>query len=77
MTAWGGRRVQRARAIVIALHGPTCWLCGQAIRPGQAWDVDHVIPRSEGGSDALANLRPAHASCNRSRGRKQAVSWEL
>lgn len=29
--------------------------------------VDHVVPRSEGGSDDMANLRLAHWGCNRKR----------
>jgi 5-methylcytosine-specific restriction endonuclease McrA len=75
--AWAGRRVARLRALVIRLYGPTCWLCGQAIEAGQAWHVDHVVPRKAGGSDDVRNLRPAHASCNLKRGAKPAISWEL
>jgi hypothetical protein len=33
-----------------------------------AWDVDHSIPVSEGGTDYLNNLKPACISCNRSKG---------
>lgn len=41
-----------------------CWLCG-----GDGADTaDHVIPRARGGSNAVSNLRPAHASCNYSAG---------
>lgn len=29
--------------------------------------VDHVVPRSRGGSDDLANLQLTHWSCNRSK----------
>ncbi|MGH8950184.1 MAG: HNH endonuclease [Acidimicrobiia bacterium] len=29
--------------------------------------IDHVIPRSQGGSDDLANLRLTHWKCNRAR----------
>lgn len=41
-----------------------CWRCGD----GGADTADHVIPRSRGGSNAVSNLRPAHASCNYSAG---------
>jgi len=77
---WSGRKVTRARAIVLAFYGPTCWLCGKPITNGQPWDIDHVRPRSAGGSDTLGNLRPAHASCNRGRGARPArgpASWPL
>lgn len=51
---------------VIAVYGDTCHLCG---RPG-ATTRDHIIPYSHGGTDDLANLRPAHRSCNSRRGNK-------
>lgn len=74
---WAGRRVQGLRGLVLRLYGPVCWLCGEPIRPGQAWHVDHVVARKAGGTDDVRNLRPAHASCNLRRGAKPAVSWEL
>ena len=37
-----------------------CWLCHQ---PG-ADEVDHVIPRFRGGTDAADNLRPVHQVCH-------------
>jgi 5-methylcytosine-specific restriction endonuclease McrA len=45
-----------------------CWCCGQPARPSDPLEVDHVIPRSEGGKTVRENLRAAHRSCNRSRG---------
>lgn len=32
--------------------------------------IDHIHPRSKGGSDDLANLRLTHWSCNRNRGNR-------
>jgi 5-methylcytosine-specific restriction endonuclease McrA len=59
-----GRPWRRARAAVLAASN-ICHLCG---RPG-ADSVDHIIPRSLGGHlTDPANLRPAHFSCNSSRG---------
>lgn len=52
------------RAWTLARDGGVCWLCG---KPG-ATTVDHVVPRSLGGPDTLANLRAAHGSCNSARG---------
>jgi 5-methylcytosine-specific restriction endonuclease McrA len=63
--AWGGPK--RLRAIVFALYGDRCWLCG---KPG-ARTVDHVVPISKGGAMFdVANMRPAHMSCNQSRGNR-------
>jgi HNH endonuclease len=55
--------------------GANCAICRKSIRyelrsgprgdrSGLGPSVDHVIPRSEGGSDDLANLRLAHWRCN-------------
>lgn len=32
--------------------------------------IDHIIPRSEGGADTLANVRLTHWTCNRRRGNR-------
>lgn len=32
--------------------------------------VDHIIPRSKGGSDAVENLQLAHARCNKIKGNR-------
>lgn len=63
---WGGRKAQDLKAAVLIEYGTRCHLCGL---PG-ATTPDHIIPRSKGGTNDIANLRPAHASCNYSRGNK-------
>ena len=68
-----GRNPQtRLTALTLAEYGTTCHLCG---RPG-ADTKDHLLPRAYGGLDTLDNLRPAHRSCNSSRG-KRLLSPEL
>ncbi len=47
---------RRRRAAVLADHGGRCHLCGHL----GAEQVDHVVPRSQGGTDDLTNLAPAH-----------------
>lgn len=66
--SWGGRKVPRLRALVVATYGRTCHLCGMYIRGTVS--IDHVIPRSQGGTDDIANCRPAHLKCNVRRGTK-------
>ena len=56
--------------------GP-CWLCGKEGSwndPKDPLTADHVLPRSAGGRGS--ELRPAHRSCNSSRGAK-ALFGEL
>jgi 5-methylcytosine-specific restriction protein A len=52
------------------LRGSTvCSMCGQ---PG-ADEVDHIVPRSRGGSDDLTNLRPVHRACHASKSSREGV----
>ncbi|MDK4252614.1 HNH endonuclease [Corynebacterium propinquum] len=68
---WSGRRASQLRALTLATYGDLCHLCGW---PG-ATTADHIIPRSLGGDDSLANLRPAHSTCNYSRGNMTVQQW--
>lgn len=75
--AYSGRYLQRLRVLVAATYGMTCWLCHEPIESWREFEVDHVLPRAQGGSDALPNLRPAHgtfseAKCNTRRGQRAA-----
>lgn len=67
---WNGRKVTRLANLVVGRYGSVCHLCGLPIdlsvprmEPG-GLSVDHVLPRSRGGTDDLSNLRPAHRRCN-------------
>jgi 5-methylcytosine-specific restriction endonuclease McrA len=69
-----GGRHRRRRIEVFERDGWTCHLCGEQTDPNArvpdelAPTIDHVIPRSLGGSDEPANLRTAHWLCNTLRG---------
>lgn len=72
-----GRPFRRVRADVLAASS-ICWLCG---KPG-ATTVDHVLPVSKLPADHPllrdpANLRPAHQSCNSSRGNRTTRGPQL
>lgn len=68
------RRWRQLRALVLDRDGHRCQLpidasgqlCG-----AYATHVDHVLPRSKGGSDHPANLRAACQTCNLRRGDRQ------
>lgn len=46
---------------------------GQAGKRG-AWEVDHSVARSKGGTDKLSNLYPAHVACNKSKNDRSSAS---
>jgi 5-methylcytosine-specific restriction endonuclease McrA len=63
--------------------GDKCALCSKRVlfdvstgprgESDQGATVDHVIPRSHGGSNDLANLQLAHWACNRSKSNRGGV----
>ena len=71
LRCWRGRYVAAVLALVLAEYGDHCCHCG---RPASR-SVEHVIPRSVGGTDDLANLRPAHLLCNLQRGTRPMAGY--
>lgn len=75
MGKWGGRVAARLVRAVLATYGDRCHLCHRL----GADSADHVIPRSRGGPDTLANMRPVHHTvwprCNRERGDMTMTEW--
>jgi len=61
---------RRIRAEVLAASD-LCHLCGL---PG-AESVDHLVPRSKGGTNDRRNLAPAHISCNARRGDRSLTAF--
>ena len=51
-----GRALQTLRKRVFSTYGDICWLCGQE----GADTIDHLVMVSQGGSNTIENLRPAH-----------------
>lgn len=65
------RRHQKHRQKVMAKHKGICHLC----EGPYADTIDHVVPVALGGSDHPDNLRPAHTSCNSSKGARSYPKW--
>lgn len=59
----GNRRYRRNRAYVLS-KSTVCHICGH----DGADTVDHIVPYSQGGTDDVTNLKPAHKMCNSYRG---------
>jgi 5-methylcytosine-specific restriction endonuclease McrA len=49
-------------------HAVACHICGLPGTPNDPLVADHIIPRSLGGTSDIANLLPAHRSCNATKG---------
>jgi RNA-directed DNA polymerase len=41
-----------------------CARCGLFFRHGDVWNVDHLVPQSQGGTDATDNLQLLHRHCH-------------
>lgn len=56
------------RSRVLSMFGGKCAYCGEI--PSDDLGVDHIIPRSKGGSNAEENLLPCCRTCNSIKGTK-------
>lgn len=72
---FGGSIVsRRKRAEILKRDGYMCQLCHRALdmNAGAQDDMhpslDHIVPRSQGGTNAVSNLQAAHRVCNARRG---------
>lgn len=71
-----GPRTQLARALLDKLHdqGGICGLCHRLIRrPLEQANLDHIVPRSLGGTSNPDNLQATHEWCNRIKGADNPV----
>jgi 5-methylcytosine-specific restriction endonuclease McrA len=65
---------KKLMSYLLARDGNICSICGELMdatgrypNTQRAASIDHVIPRSHGGNNALSNLRLAHRKCNANR----------
>lgn len=49
----------RVRLRVFEAHGGICHISGRKIRPGEPWDLEHIIALINGGENRESNLAPA------------------
>ncbi len=63
----------KVRAQVLLANGGRCYLSGVKIMAGDKWEVEHVIPLAQGGTNDPANLRPALAGAHKIKTAKDAA----
>lgn len=61
----GGENRRARKRALIARDGSICHYCGIA---SDVLTLDHIVPRSAGGANAMSNLCLACQPCNRERG---------
>lgn len=66
---WGSRlgthpELSNRVATLLKKQKGKCTYCGQYFKDGDTWEVDHIIPRSQGGRDIVINLRLLHRHCH-------------
>lgn len=61
------RRAKRA-AVWEACGGRCTYYCGRVMNPWRDFSIDHVLPRSRGGTNALDNLVGCCLTCNQAKG---------
>lgn len=59
--SYSGREVQALRALVWEAYPRICCHCKRKLK-FSTFTVEHLLPRSKGGSNELPNLRPACGS---------------
>lgn len=62
---------RRFREFIFSAWRNRCCYCGAA----NATTLDHIKPRSRGGSTTTHNLAPACPACNRGKGSNEVFSW--
>ena len=61
-TAW-----DKLRLVILARDNGLCVLCHEAGRLTPAAQVDHIIPKAEGGTDQESNLQSVCVPCHRAK----------
>jgi uncharacterized protein YdaU (DUF1376 family) len=70
----GRDEYRRFRDLVLERDGNACVYCGASDIPLQ---LDHIIPRSRGGSDVPENLAACCKPCNTSKGARTPEEWGI
>ena len=71
-------RSGRLKYELFAVQGSKCFYCEHDIKATDLanCDVDHIVPRSQGGPDAMVNFVLAHRHCNEAKGELTPFQWK-
>lgn len=58
---------------LVSQYGGKCYLCHETFNSKSDITIDHLVPKSKGGTDSIDNLRLAHEKCNNA---KNSMSLE-
>ena len=67
------RKAHRRQAVALS---PSCIYCGKPMRIG-SMTLDHIRPRSRGGSDSKYNLALCCHTCNQAKADRGPLRWAL
>jgi RNA-directed DNA polymerase len=71
----GRETYQKQRLMLLQRQEYRCALCRTPFIPGEVMETDHIILKSQGGSDDLNNQRLVHPWCHRQRHQKDGQQW--
>jgi len=70
---WHKRSWRTLRKAVYKMYTGLCGICWEKVP--DTFEIDHMIPRSKGGSDySVYNLRPVHISCHKEKTKMDLLS---
>jgi 5-methylcytosine-specific restriction endonuclease McrA len=64
-----------AREYLLLKWDYRCAYCHQQATASNRWEIDHIVPRSRGGSDRVSNLALSCHQCNRAKGDQTALEF--
>lgn len=67
-------RSARERERLFLLHEGRCHVCGQKIKAGEAWELEHIVPWELTHDESDENVKPAHKkNCHASKTKKDVA----
>jgi RNA-directed DNA polymerase len=62
--------LSKGEAKLLKIQKGKCNHCGTMFKEEDVWEIDHIIPKSLGGSESYNNLQLLHAHCHDQKTRK-------